>query len=158
MQIRRMPYRPSVWIVRDVQGRWFSACKAPTVLRYIFSCQRGSMVEHRPCNPVVMGSIPIAGSMFARTPSNGGVFMWGPVAGNRTREGATARWAVAGRAARRGPGAPPQSARRFPSLAPGSCPRQRRRCLLGPNSRDEQQNLNDCTLIVVIKNDRCYGT
>ena len=34
--------------------------------------QRGSMVEHRPCNPVVMGSIPIAGSMCTRAPGFGG--------------------------------------------------------------------------------------
>ena len=30
------------------------------------------MVEHRPCNPVVMGSIPIAGSMWTRPPLGGG--------------------------------------------------------------------------------------
>ena len=35
--------------------------------------QCGSMVEHRPCNPVVMGSIPITGSMWMSAPSNGGV-------------------------------------------------------------------------------------
>ncbi len=45
------------------------------------------MVEHRPCNPVVMGSIPISGSMIVTPPSTGGFFVPVVVAGNRTREG-----------------------------------------------------------------------
>lgn len=54
------------------------------------------MVEHRPCNPVVMGSIPIAGSMCATPPATGAFLLCGLVAGNRTREGATPRGASRG--------------------------------------------------------------
>ena len=59
------------------------------------------MVEHRPCNPVVMGSIPIAGSRHAGAPPAGALSMCGPVAGNRTREGGTCPLARAGRSAAR---------------------------------------------------------
>ena len=33
------------------------------------------MVEHRPCNPVVVGSIPSAGSRNTNAPVSGGVFI-----------------------------------------------------------------------------------